>query len=170
MKTTIVLAMHGSPPKDYPNEKLMEYMGLHHRLEALTGPAREAMAGKFQVLKTELHNWPRTKENDPYHAASYELAKKLETATGNTVLVGFNEFCDPGLEEALTEAVNGGAEQIIVATPMMTPGGEHSEIDIPEAIEGVRAANPNVQIDYAWPFDLTEVAKFLALQIKKFEK
>lgn len=34
MKSVIVLAMHGSPPRDFPRADLAEFMSLHGRLEA----------------------------------------------------------------------------------------------------------------------------------------
>jgi len=36
MKTIIILAMHGSPPNDFPKSTLMEYFGLHARLVSRT--------------------------------------------------------------------------------------------------------------------------------------
>ena len=50
---------------------------------------------------------------------------------------------------------------------MMTPGGEHAEEEIPEAIRQVQSRYPCVEFRYAWPFDLRETAQFLARQIGK---
>ena len=83
------------------------------------------------------------------------------------MLVGFNEFCNPTLEKTLDTAVANGAEKIIVITPMMTPGGEHSEIEIPAIIKRAQERSPGVEILYAWPFEIAEVAKFLTSQIEK---
>jgi sirohydrochlorin cobaltochelatase len=56
---------------------------------------------------------------------------------------------------------------VVVTTPMMTPGGEHAEQEIPAAIAEARARHPQVAFDYAWPFDLARVAAFLAEQIER---
>lgn len=169
MKTIIVLAMHGSPPNDFPKNTLMEYFGLHARLEFMPGPGpgREAMASRYRELDAKLRTWPRTGQNDPFYAASMELAKHLQGAMGNDVIVGFNEFCNPSLDDALNEAISKGAEKLIVVTPMMTPGGGHSEVEIPAAIKRAQEQHPGVEIHYAWPFNLADVSEFLAAQIDK---
>jgi len=168
MSTTIVLAMHGAPPSDFPGDELAEFFGLHMRLEH-GGPGGEQHArleARYVELEEKVRRWPRTLRNDPFHAASLELARRLEEATGSRVVVGFNEFCAPTLGEALAEAA-GVAQRVVVVTPMMTRGGEHSEHDIPVAIAKARAAHPDVEFLYVWPFDTTDVAGFLAEQIER---
>jgi sirohydrochlorin cobaltochelatase len=165
-KTVIVLAMHGAPALDFPKDRLAELTGLHHRLEGAVGPAREALEKRQNELDGQSRNWPRNPGNDPFWASSHVLAGLLRQKTGNDVVLGFNEFCAPGLDEALDRAVELGAGRIIIVTPMMTPGGEHSGKDIPEAIRRARERSPSVRFDYAWPFDQSEVAAFLADRIK----
>jgi len=48
---------------------------------------------------------------------------------------------------------------------MMTPGGIHAEIQIPATVRQAQERHPDVSIRYAWPFDLSEVAEFLAKRI-----
>jgi sirohydrochlorin cobaltochelatase len=115
-----------------------------------------------------MRRWPRTPENDPFHAGSHRLAERLRRATGLEVIVAFNEFCGPSVEEALGQAASNGAGRIVAITPMMTPGGEHSEVDIPNAIERARRNHPQVEFAYAWPFDEEEIAGFLAAQVNRF--
>lgn len=167
MKKVVVLAAHGAPPRDFPKEKLVEFFGLHFRLEAMAGPGRPPAEKRFRELERELRDWPRTAENDPFFAASMELARLLAQESGREVVVGFNEFCRPDLDEAFEKAVAGGAGHIVVVTPMMTPGGEHAERDIPAAIKRASERWPGVRIDYLWPFDQAEVAGFLAGQIER---
>jgi sirohydrochlorin cobaltochelatase len=167
MKTIIVLAMHGSPPKDFPAQELSEYFGLHSRLEFMQGPQKDASIARYIELDNKIRSWPRTDQNDPFFFASNKLASSLQSRTGHEVLVGFNEFCDPTMDKTFDNALTNGAERIIVVTPMMTPGGEHSEIDIPEAIKNFKEQHPEVEIHYAWPFKLSDVAGFLAEQIEK---
>jgi len=57
---------------------------------------------------------------------------------------------------------------IIVTSIMLTPGGVHSERDIPASIESFKEENPSIRIIYAWPYDLREVAQFVNAQSTKF--
>src|SRR5512143_2434041 len=140
-RLVIVLAMHGVPPADFPRRELDEFFALHMRLEhtaAASGPGYE----RYEELETRLKYWPRTEDNDPYHAASFELAGALGRAADCEVVVGFNEFCAPDLDEALDRAAATDAAAVFVVTPMMTHGGEHSERDIPAAISRARERHP----------------------------
>ena len=70
----IVLAMHGVPPADFPKRELDEFFVLHAGFEhaaTAEGPGYE----RYEELQTKLKHWPRSEDNDPYHAASYELAR-----------------------------------------------------------------------------------------------
>jgi sirohydrochlorin cobaltochelatase len=80
--------------------------------------------------------------------------------------IAFNEFCTPTLQEAVEDLIGQGATRITVITTMFTPGGSHSEIEIPEILDQLRPRHPNVDLRYAWPFDLQLVAKTLAEQLR----
>jgi sirohydrochlorin cobaltochelatase len=168
MKKMIVLAMHGAPPTDFPTRELLEFFGLHARLEHGAGPVGETLRQRHDELESKIRSWPRTEENDPFYAGSQALANALEREMGLEVLLGFNEFCAPSLDQALDEAVARGAEKVMVVTPMMTRGGEHSEEEIPEVIEQGRDRHPGTQFVYVWPFDLPALAQFLSGQIERF--
>jgi sirohydrochlorin cobaltochelatase len=161
MKTIIVLAMHGSPPKDIPRMQVVLDVGLHMAIEHGPPFLRSTLEGYYTRLDSKIRNWPRTAENDPFRVASMEMAEALHDQTGYEVVVGFNEFCSPTLEEALEQAVGRDAERVIVVTPMLTRGGEHAEKDIPEVIQTASGWHRGVQFVYAWPFDTTDVARFL---------
>ena len=163
--TVIVLAMHGAPPKDFPSSELVEYFKLHMALEHEGDGFPQAMHQKHDEMDYKIRKWSRTAENDPFWDASHKLANELSRITEHDVIVGFNEFCSPSIDETLEIAVQSGVDDIIVITPMMTPGGEHSEIDIPYSIERAQERHPNASFRYAWPFDLGVVASFLAEQI-----
>ena len=168
MTTVIVLAMHGAPPNDFPSQDMMEMLGLHGRLEHAAEHERVALQKRYAPLEARMRAWPRTAQNDPFCTASQELAAHLARAAGRPVLVGFNEFCAPSLDEVFDQAVAGGAERVVVVTPMMTRGGEHAEADIPAALDRARARHPAVQFVYAWPFVPADVARFLADQVERF--
>jgi sirohydrochlorin cobaltochelatase len=163
----IVLAMHGVPPSDFPRPELEELLALHARFEHAARVDRKGYE-RYEELETKIRYWPRTEDNDPYHAASLELGRALSDAAGCEVLVGFNEFCAPGLDETLDRAAGSGAGTVLVVTPMMTQGGEHSERDIPSAISRARERHPGRRIVYAWPFPIADVAGFLAGQALQF--
>ncbi|HEY91552.1 MAG TPA: hypothetical protein G4O07_06920 [Dehalococcoidia bacterium] len=168
MKTVIVLAMHGTPPRDFPRQELAEFFRLHSRVAEVNGSNHESFQDRYSLLDTKMRNWPRNARNDPFHAASQELATRLSEVTGYEVIVGYNEFCAPSLDVALQSAVNMNTSKIIVVTPMMTRGGEHAEKDIPSIIDEFSKLHPQVTIVYAWPFDSTRVARFLSEHISRF--
>ena len=170
MKTVIVMAAHGAPPNDFPREELREFFTLHSRLEASAVSHSPALESRYEELENKLKTWPRTPQNDPYHAASYELACKLSEETGTEVVVGFNEFCAPGIENVLDGAVGRGAGRVVVITTMLTRGGEHAERDINQAVSRARQKHPGVEIIYAWPYEPGEIARFLAGHLKKYLK
>ena len=165
MKTVIVLAMHGIPPKGFPEMEIAEMFRLHMQLEHMPIDDNNSILRRYYELDSKVRNWPRTPENDPYWIASNDLAKLLEEKTNSPVVVGFNEFCSPSIEEAIDMAAKKQPERIVVVTPMMTRGGEHSEVDIPKAISMAREKYTTINIVYAWPFDSNEIASLLMKQI-----
>jgi sirohydrochlorin cobaltochelatase len=146
----------------------------HNGQVAVIAPAtqdearRAARRKRKAELEAKMRAWPRTPANDPFHAGSYELADHLSRVSGLDVVVGFNEFCNPTVDDAIEDAVARGADKIVLITPMMTRGGEHSESDIPAAMHRAQAIHPTVQMVYAWPFDITSVAQFLSGQVQRF--
>jgi len=167
MKTVVVLAVHGVPPRDFPPAEMAEFFGLHARAEAGGHGMQPAQVQRHRDLEARLRTWPRTTANDPFHASSGALAAELARATGFEVIVGFNEFCGPSLDEAFAAAAARGAGRVIVVTPMLTQGGEHAERDIPAAIARARTAHREVEFVYAWPFEDAAVIRLLAEQIDK---
>jgi len=169
MKTIIVLAMHGAPPLDFPKPELSEFLGLHAKVGHAGGPAPDHLVTRYRKLEARVRSWPRTSGNDPFYAGSVELAGELSRQSGLEVILGFNEFCAPTLDEALDRAA-GTADKIIVITPMMTRGGEHAAVDIPAAIRRAKDRHPAKEIIYAWPFSDNDIASFLAAQVSRFFK
>jgi len=170
-KATIVLAMHGTPPKDFPPKERQHLFELRARLRESKKPSPALVATRDALYK-KMCTWPRSEKNDPFYIGSQALGKQLSLQTGLGVIVGFNEFCDPDLDTAIDMAAKvaaqTGSEHIIVTTPMATRGGGHSKGDIPAAIERGKVRHPNTEITYAWPFPVSDVAAFLARQIAVF--
>ncbi|GIV63142.1 MAG: CbiX/SirB N-terminal domain-containing protein [Chloroflexota bacterium] len=168
MKTILILAMHGSPPNDFPKREFAEFFGYHARLETAPHSMDEASRNRYAELDQKMRRWPRTAENDPFHAASLSLARQIEVESGLETRVCFNEFCAPTLEEVVKGAVEEGFQRIIVVTPMMTRGGEHAEQEIPAEIQKLQSEFPTIRLIYAWPFEETEIARFLTAQVQRF--
>ena len=120
-------------------------------------------------LDTKIRRWPRTAETEPYQAGLETVAARLRAQLeGALFAVAYNEFCAPTLEESVEELIKNGATHITVTTTMFTPGGSHSEVEIPEILDQLRPKHPGVELRYAWPFDLQQVAKILADQVRRF--
>ena len=138
----IVLAMHGTPPNDFPKDDAAHFFRLHSQLHS--GKATEALKHRHDELEDKMRTWPRTAQNDPFFVASHNLGSQLTKVTGYDVIVGFNEFCAPSLDNAFEQAVEKGASNIIVMTAMMVGGGKHSEVDIPAAIKRAQNKYPRI--------------------------
>jgi hypothetical protein len=52
---------------------------------------------------------------------------------------------------------------------MITRGGSYSEIEIPEELEVLRKKFNDIDIQYAWPFDMDSFALFLSDHLKTFD-
>lgn len=168
MSTILILTMHGAPPKDFPRRELGEFFTLHMQMENNPQRLDDSQRQRHAELNNRMRSWSRTAANDPFFASSEEMARRLEVETGLKTLVCFNEFCDPSLSDAVRTAVGKGAQRIVVITPMMTGGGDHSEIEIPAEIDQLRAEFPQVEMIYAWPFDPDAVTQLLAGQVRRF--
>ena len=167
LKIGIVLVGHGSPATDCPPEFVGEMMGLEWRKNSQPGGTSESQVQqRIAQLDQKIRTWPRTDRNDPYKVGLEKLADKLKPLlNGKLFAIAYNEFCSPTLEQTVGELVRQGAERILVIPTMLTPGGLHSEKDIPRSIEEVRRLHPAVSMEYLWPFDLAAVAGLLADQI-----
>lgn len=168
MNRVIVLVMHGAPPRDFPRQEAGEFFSLGSRLRQPAGPERAALAQRHAELEAKMRAWPRTAQNDPFHAASVEIADELARASGAKVVLGFGEFCAPTMDEALDLAAESSPDQVVVITPMVTRGGEHSESEIPAAVRRAGERHLGVAFEYVWPYPAEEVARFLASQIDRF--
>ena len=161
----VVLVGHGGIPTDCPPELVAKLK----RLEGQRRAGKLPMSAEERDVDAMIRRWPRTKQTDPYQYGLEALAHALQPLLKNVhFAVAYNEFCAPTLEEAVEGLIQKGAMEITVATTMFTPGGSHSEIEIPEIISRLQERHPGVEIRYAWPFDLERIARALAEQIQRF--
>lgn len=161
----VVLVGHGGIPKDCPQELVTKLK----RVEAQRRAAKMPPSPEELELDSKIRQWPRTPETDPYQSGLEAVAAQLRANLGEVLFaVAYNEFCAPTLKESVEELIKKGATHITVATTMFTPGGSHSEVEIPEILEQLRKQYPDVVLRYAWPFDLSLVANTLAGQVKRF--
>jgi sirohydrochlorin cobaltochelatase len=164
-KQGVVLVGHGGIPRDCPQELVTRLK----RMEAQRRAAKQPPSAEEMELDSKIRRWPRTDATDPYRSGLEAVAAALRPHLGDTVFaVAYNEFCAPSLEEAVEDLVAQGATHITVTTTMVTPGGSHAEIEIPEILERLKTQHPGVTLRYAWPFDLEQVASTLAQQLKRF--
>lgn len=158
----VVLVGHGAPPTDFPRDELARLKALEGRRRATGAP----MTDEERALDARVRAWPRTDATDPYRAGFSLLHAALTRALEPVpVRVAYNEFCGPSLEDAVREAVAQGARRVDVVPSMVTPGGVHSEVEIPETLAALRRELPAVDLRYAWPFDLDDVAALFARHV-----
>ncbi len=161
----VVLVGHGGIPKDYPQELVTKLK----RLEAQRRAAKQPPSQEERDLDRQIRRWPRTAETDPYQAGLVAVAEALRPHLDGVLFhIAYNEFCAPTVEEAVEDLIDQGATHITVLTTMLTPGGAHSEVEIPDVLDRLRIRHPAVELRYAWPFDLQLVAKTLAEQLRRF--
>ena len=161
----VILVGHGGIPKDCPQELVTRLK----RLEAQRRAAKLPRSPEEIELDGKIRSWPRTAETEPYQAGLEAVAARLRTQLGGVLFaVAYNEFCAPTLEESVESLIQQGATHITVTTTMFTPGGSHSEIEIPEILDHLKPKHPGIELRYAWPFDLNLVANTLAEQITRF--
>jgi sirohydrochlorin cobaltochelatase len=165
-RRAVVLVGRGGVPCDYPRERLMQLRGLEARRRA-TGapPSPEEVA-----LETELRHWPGNRASDPYQAGLKSVAAHLRPRLEPTRLaLAYNEFCAPTVAEALRALAAEGITHIVAVPSMLTPGGVHAEIEIPEIIVELQAELPHLSVRYAWPFAGEHLAAFFVEHLRHFD-
>ena len=160
--TGVVLVGHGGIPKGYPSDDVSKLK----RLEGQRRAAGVPMGEEEREIDQKIRLWPRTSDTDPYQAGLERLAAHLKPLLRDAHFsTAYNEFCTPTLAEAIERQIADGAKEITVISTMFTPGGSHSEYEIPEEMTELRARHPDVTLTYAWPFDLGKVAAMLSEHI-----
>ncbi len=168
-RLAVVLIGHGAPATDCPPQWIGELMSLEWRGEQGHGGHSHdhGGSGRAAELDAKIRDWPRTPANDPYQAGLTRLAEALRPLLPTDLFaVGYNEFCRPSISEVIADVVRQGATRVLVLPTMLTPGGVHSEVDIPRALEAARRAHPQAAIEYLWPFDVGQIGALLAQQVR----
>lgn len=160
----IVLVGHGAPAADCPPELVAKLKRLEAERRRRGGPPSE----EEREVERAVREWPRTAENDPYRLGLEALVSALAAQVPEArVVAAYNEFCAPTLEQAVLALASAGHEEIVVVPSMLTRGGVHSEVEIPEAIEALAPRlPPGARVRYAWPFVERDVAALLAARVR----
>lgn len=155
-RVSLLLVGHGGPAKDFP--KLTEYFKLHGK-----------NSDEARKIEDEMAHWPRTEHNDAYWGGFMKIARSLEQSRAfSSMQIAFNEMCAPSVEEALDELAKQRPDTILVTSIMVTPGGVHSEKDIPLSIENFKEQHPDIVVIYAWPYDTRLISSFVVDHVKTF--
>jgi len=163
--TAVLLVGHGGWPSDCPEE----LAGKLKRLESKRRRENLPPSDEEVDLDSIVRAWPRTPETDPYKYGLELLASRLaEKLNFYSMGLAYNEFCDPPIHKAASRMIQEGASTIIIISTMFTPGGSHSEKEIPEEMDHLKQKYPDVEFVYAWPFDMDRVAGMLADHVSDF--
>ena len=168
MNIIIVIAMQGTPPRDFPSSEVAELFTLHTQLEHTYNSKPEPLKRRYTELDKKIRNWPRTEHSDPIVATSHNLSVFIKQVTGYEVIVAFSEYISPSVGEALDLAIRKGADKVIVTSTIMACTGADSEMEIAIAIERAQARHIGIPIVYAWPFEISEVTRFLTAHLSRF--
>ena len=165
LRKAVILIGHGGLPSDIPKDIVEDFMKIHKSRVRMGTP----ITSKEKELESIIRNWERTPESDPYKSGLEKLATHLAPRLEGFILkTAYNEFCYPSIEQAADELVKEGVTEVILITTMITPGGSHSELEIPEEVEDLRIKHPEISFQYAWPYDLEAFSVLLSDHIHNF--
>lgn len=163
--SAVVLVGHGAVARDCPRPLVTRLKTLEAQRRGSGSPPTD----EETALDARIRRWPRTADNDPYRAGLESLADHLRSRLpGVRVAAAYNEFCAPTIGEAVDALIASGAAEILVVPSMLTPGGVHAEVDIPQAVARVRSRHREVAVHYAWPVDLNLVGEILVRHLGRF--
>lgn len=166
-KQAVILIGHGGLPSDIPKEVVEDFMKIHKQRIRRGTP----ITSEEKDLESIIRNWERTPESDPYKSGLEKLASNLAPRLDGYILkTAYNEFCFPSIEQAADELAEENVTKIILITTMITPGGSHSEKEIPDEVEALRLKYPEMNFQYAWPYDLDIFSNLLSEHIINFSK
>jgi sirohydrochlorin cobaltochelatase len=160
----VLLVGHGATARDTPRNLVSELKQLERERES-RGDTR--MCDREVDLDRTIRGWPRAPLSDPYKHGLETIAARLAGRVApRKLVVAYNEFCAPSVDDAIAKLIADGIRTITIVTTMFTPGGSHAEIDIPALVQKARERHTSTTIRYAWPFDPDGIADFLAQHLK----
>lgn len=162
MTRAVLFVGHGGVPSDYPRRDLAELK----RLEGERRRTASPITSEEAALDSKIRSWPRTPATDPYLEGFEALAEALRARVPYPVFTAYNEFCAPTIEDAVESVAARGFTELMVLTTMVTPGGSHAAVEIPEVLASCRERHRELSITYAWPFAPQSVATFFACHIE----
>ncbi|HSV74267.1 MAG TPA: CbiX/SirB N-terminal domain-containing protein [Chthonomonadales bacterium] len=172
-KVAVVVVGHGTPPKDFPRDRLRELGRLHSEVMEAGGKesAPSQLVERKHALEREMRRWKRTPENDPYDAAVREVAASMKRLGGYDIVeVAHNEFSGLDVGEAVDSVISEGARRVYVLSVMTIRGGAHSERDILGKVKEAKREHPGVRITYAWPYETELLARLFVEQVNRFQR
>src|SRR5579859_1383369 len=105
-REAVVLIGHGSAASDTPRELVAELKRLESERQARGGAE---MSAREAELDRQVRAWPRSPRTYPYKAGVEEIAKALAPRlAGRRLVVAYNEFCAPSVEDAVEALVKEG--------------------------------------------------------------
>lgn len=155
--TGVVLVAHGDVPHDF----IVKNTGVM--------ADAETHAHRWSELVKE---WPRSEENDPNYYDTIVLKVKLREMFWPAPLeVGYLEFASPSIEEAFEKLLAAGAQKIVFCGGTgFFDRSSHTLLDIPEAIEKLRAKHPEIELVYAYPNEelvMAELARGVVFKVEQ---
>jgi sirohydrochlorin cobaltochelatase len=166
IKQAVILVGHGGLPKDIPQQVVESFMKINKQ-RIRSGAA---ITSQEKELESTIRNWERTPESDPYKTGLENLASYMEPNLDGYILkTAYNEFCYPSIETAVDELSQENISKIVIVTTMITAGGSHSEVEIPEELKELNSKYPDIDFQYAWSFGMDSFALFFTDHIKSFQ-
>lgn len=154
----VVLVGRGAPPADLPRSEYLRLRSLE--LDRIT--EEEPVSAEEEALDQAIRDWPRTEGTDSYRAGLESLARALgRELTGARVVVAYERYCAPTLEQAVGELIDQGVLKITVVPTLLVAGGSRADVSIPDKVARLRAEYPELDLDYAWPFGVERVARMI---------
>jgi len=134
--TGVLIVQHGDFPLDFIEKEPETYLRIENFLHHLSEASKKLDHGP---------------EYDPHAADTRKLADLLRAA-GYDIEIGYLDFVQPTLADAV-EALNArGHNRIVFAnTPGLMMRSSHSLIDIPAAVGAIGAKEPGLELIYAKP-------------------
>lgn len=167
MNNVVVLAMPGVLPKDFPPHERHVLYRLRARMKYISVNKHPEDEDRLNELLRKARCWPRTAQNDPLHFSAQELASELSQVTGYRVILGFNQYDTPTLEEALVQAFAREAEKIVLINPLAANGVSLAKSESFISNQRIQNRCLEIQVDFSYSFSADKMVELLEEQLGK---